>query len=137
MNAAYARQAVENGTMLRSGPVEVVMERRAQARGSEARQVAFAMLRVTGETPISWQLAVKARQDADETGKDEVQGYGVDVGLGSFAPSPCPYRKRKPSGAKGLPLSPTGERQIPAPESDLAVRLTHPCWKSPSSRTEV
>jgi hypothetical protein len=125
MNAVYARQAFENGNVLRSGPVEVVMERReigeiflpsgqivacdpihlydlapflhqiapgrypivlsiARARGSEIQRVAFAMLRVTGEMPVSWQLAVKARQDADGTGKDQAHGYGVDVGLGSF-----------------------------------------------------
>ena len=56
----------------------------AQARHSGIQRVAFAKLRVTDESPVSWQLAAKARQHTSEAEDDSAHGYGVDVALGSF-----------------------------------------------------
>lgn len=56
----------------------------AEARHSGIQRIAFAMLRVTDEASVSWQLATKARQHTRENEDDSAQGYGVDVALGSF-----------------------------------------------------
>jgi hypothetical protein len=56
----------------------------ARASGSEVQRVALAMLRISGEMPVRWQVAVKARPNGDKTTKDQSNGYEVDVGLGSF-----------------------------------------------------
>ncbi len=56
----------------------------AEARDTNAQRVAFAMLRVSNETPVRWELATKETKSARQPYDDEADGYGVDVGLGSL-----------------------------------------------------
>jgi hypothetical protein len=48
------------------------------------RRNAAAMLRVADGDPVRWELALVADQDPSTLGQDEVFGYGVDAGMGSF-----------------------------------------------------
>lgn len=47
--------------------------------------IAGAEMRLSDTKPVRWELAVRPGQDAASLGEDEIFGYPVDAGLGSFA----------------------------------------------------
>jgi len=60
-------------------PVEL-----AVAKVNTDERVGFARIKFSGETPISWTIAVCDGQIIDNLKADEIFGYGVDAGTGAF-----------------------------------------------------
>jgi Protein of unknown function (DUF4241) len=48
------------------------------------KRVAAAMVRFSSDDPVGWELALVPGQDAAVLGPEEIFGYGVDAGTGSF-----------------------------------------------------
>lgn len=65
-------------------PVVLAIARFHDANGTDER-IACAMIRISGERPIRWALAVPEDQDPAELKEGEIFGYGVDSGTGCFA----------------------------------------------------
>ncbi|MCQ4085661.1 DUF4241 domain-containing protein [Saccharibacillus sp. JS10] len=51
----------------------------------QAGAIAGAELRLSDNKPVRWELAVRPGQDASTLKEDELFGYPVDAGIGSFA----------------------------------------------------
>ena len=64
-------------------PGEYPVELSIAHRGTDER-VAFARLRFSAEKAAKWELAVVPGQNVSELKADEIFGYGVDSGTGSF-----------------------------------------------------
>jgi hypothetical protein len=47
-------------------------------------RVAFARIQFDQGAPVRWELALRPGQDSTKLGRDEIFGYGVDSGTGSF-----------------------------------------------------
>ena len=56
----------------------------AHYEGSGDQRVAFAMVRFSRRTPVSWEMAHLRDQDVQELKVDEIFGYPVDSGTGCF-----------------------------------------------------
>ena len=52
--------------------------------GNNARRVAFARISISSEPAVRWEMALVAGQDAATLKSDEIFGYPVDAGTGSF-----------------------------------------------------
>jgi hypothetical protein len=52
--------------------------------GNDARRVAFARLAISSAPVVRWEMALVAGQDATTLKADEIFGYPVDAGTGSF-----------------------------------------------------
>ena len=55
----------------------------AESQGGDVR-VAFARVQFGQAAPVRWELALRPGQDPAKLGRDEIFGYGVDSGTGSF-----------------------------------------------------
>ena len=67
------------GSLAGNFPVEL-----AVAQIVDDERVAFARIKFSSETPISWTIAVCDGQDVSKLNVDEIFGYGVDAGTGAF-----------------------------------------------------
>ena len=48
------------------------------------KELVFARIKFSSESPVRWEMAVIDGQNPDELTADQIFGYGVDAGLGSF-----------------------------------------------------
>jgi hypothetical protein len=117
-DAMIITDAVPFTEVLPPGPHAVSVLRVDFADGD--RRIAAAMIRVSTNEPVRWQLALVAGQDPAILGPDEVFGYGVDSGTGVFTSPEAVARLRDLrifldySKAVNAGLSPDDRRFVPA-----------------------
>ena len=56
----------------------------AQFRGGSDQRVAFATVRFSSKPTVAWDMLLLDDQDTSTLGANEIFGYGVDAGTGSF-----------------------------------------------------